>query len=205
MGTSTNSANQIKPSFTLLCTNHLMTSRLDMKHVLKLWRSSMKNHWFSSLLEWTRCICLRDTTITSIWFQSFIHNFALSNELRTHEAVRINGITVYPKKYAHGFCFAVLCCGYTLISPYPSGLLHWHWGNLTIAPVPAKQPWWIWINTSCEFIMNDCITTTKQSTTKPCAYFLGYTVWVESANWARVDQWVSITQNPSDASSIGPS
>ena len=21
---------------------------------------------------------------------------------------------VYPKKYAHGFCFAVLCCGYTL-------------------------------------------------------------------------------------------
>ena len=23
--------------------------------------------------------------------------------------------TVFPKKYAHGFCFAVLCCGYTLI------------------------------------------------------------------------------------------
>ena len=22
--------------------------------------------------------------------------------------------TVYPKKYAHGFCFAVFCCGYTL-------------------------------------------------------------------------------------------
>ena len=63
-----------------------------------------------------------------------------------------------------------------LIFPYPSGLLHWHCGNLTIAPVPAKQPWWIWINTSCEFIKNDCITTTKQSTTKPCVYFLGYTV-----------------------------
>ena len=25
--------------------------------------------------------------------------------------------------------------------------------------------------------MNDCITTTKQSTTKPCAYFVGYTVF----------------------------
>ena len=25
-----------------------------------------------------------------------------------------NTPTVYPKKYAHGFCFAVLCCGYTL-------------------------------------------------------------------------------------------
>ena len=71
-------------------------------------------------------------------------------------------------------CFVVVI--HWLIFLYPSGLLHWHCGNLTIAPVPAKQPWWIWINTSCEFIMNDCITTTKQSTTKPCAYFLGYTV-----------------------------
>ena len=71
-------------------------------------------------------------------------------------------------------CFVVV--KHWLIFPYPSGLLHWHCGNLTIAPVPAKQPWWIWINTSREFIMNDCITTTKQSTTKPCAYFLGYTV-----------------------------
>ena len=71
-------------------------------------------------------------------------------------------------------CFVVVI--HWLIFHYPSGLLHWHCGNLTIAPVPAKQPWWIWINTSCEFIMNVCITTTKQSTTKPCAYFLGYTV-----------------------------
>ena len=71
-------------------------------------------------------------------------------------------------------CFVVVI--HWLVFSYPSGLLHWHCGNLTIAPVPAKQPWWIWIKTSCEFIMNDCVTTTKQSTTKPCAYFLGYTV-----------------------------
>ena len=71
-------------------------------------------------------------------------------------------------------CFVVVM--HWLIFPYPTGLLRWHCGNLTIAPVPAKQPWLIWINTSCEFIINDCITTTKQSTTKPCAYFLGYTV-----------------------------
>ena len=80
--------------------------------------------------------------------------------------------------------FALLCLVvviHWLIFPYPSGLLHWHCGNLTIAPVPAKQPWWIWINTSCEFIMNDCITTKKQSTTKPCAYFLGYTVPMDVA------------------------
>ena len=73
-------------------------------------------------------------------------------------------------------CFVVVI--HWLIFPYPSGLLHWHCGNLTIAPVPAKQPWWIWINTSCEFIMNDCITTTKQSKTKQYAYFLGYTVHI---------------------------
>ena len=75
-------------------------------------------------------------------------------------------------------CFVVVI--HWLIFPYPSGLLHWHCGNLTIAPVPAKQPWRIWINTSCEFTMNDCITTTKQSTTNPCAYFFGYTVREDS-------------------------
>ena len=88
-------------------------------------------------------------------------------------------------------CFVVVI--HWLIFPYPSGLLHWHWGNLTIAPVPAKQPWWIWINTSCEFIMNDCITTTKQSTTKPCAYFLRYTVdtvaCAGQSIWAHIVGW----------------
>ena len=34
-----------------------------------------------------------------------------SNQLHT-PSFYLN--TVYPKKYAHGFCFAVLCCGYTL-------------------------------------------------------------------------------------------
>ena len=119
--------------------------------------------------------------------------YGLSIEMRTHcicyfpsktfskhyvfcQFVPCREFTVYPKKYAHGFwllCFVVVI--HWLIFPYPSGLLHWHCGNLTIAPVPAKQPWWIWINTSFEFIMNDYITTTKHSTTKPCAYFLGYT------------------------------
>ena len=94
-------------------------------------------------------------------------------------------------------CFVVVI--HWLIFLYPSGLLHWHCGNLTIAPVPAKQSWWIWINTSYEFIMNDCITTTKQTTTKPCAYFLGYTVhqhrvraWI--SNYIHVIEWGAITQ-----------
>ena len=100
-----------------------------------------------------------------------------------------NGVQYIPRNMHTVFallCFVVVI--HWLIFPYPSGLLHWHCGNLTIAPVPAKQPWWIWINTSREFIMNDCITTTKQSTTKPCAYFLGYTVsWrhhLEFVEWS---------------------
>ena len=32
--------------------------------------------------------------------------------------------------------FAAVCSGG--LCPYPSGLLHWHWGNHMIAPVPVK-------------------------------------------------------------------
>ena len=101
----------------------------------------------------------------------------LSLSLVPDSATSVLNKQYIPKNMHTGFAllgFVVVI--HWLVFPYPSGLLHWHCGNLTIAPVPAKQPWWIWINTSCEFIMNDCITTTKQSTTKPCAYFLGYTV-----------------------------
>ena len=97
------------------------------------------------------------------------HSYTCASVSTHLQYISINMYTVFAL-----LCFVVVI--HWLIFPYPSGLLHWHCGNLTIAPVPAKQPWWIWINTSCEFIMNDCITTTKQSTTKPCAYFLGYTV-----------------------------
>ena len=34
--------------------------------------------------------------------------------VRTGSSPRQWDVAVYPKKYAHGFCFAVLCCGYTL-------------------------------------------------------------------------------------------
>ena len=104
------------------------------------------------------------------------------DELYTRDAVVLHKTSIWDIQYIPinmHTVFALLCFVvviHWLIYPYPSGLLHWHCGNLTIAPVPAKQPWLIWINTSCEFIMNDCITTTKQSTTKPCAYLLGYTV-----------------------------
>ena len=109
------------------------------------------------------------------WFN---HPMMISIHVMLHSWPNINGssdkqyMIQYIPRNMHTvtalLCFVVVI--HWLIFPYPSGLLHWHCGNLPIAPVPAKQPWWIWINTSCEFIMNDCTTTTKQSTTKPCAW-----------------------------------
>ena len=80
---------------------------------------------------------------------------------------------------AHGFCFAVLCCGYTLtdfpISIRLTSLALWQSNDCpsaSKATLMNMDKYFMW------FIMNDCITTTKQSTTKPCAYILGYTVHV---------------------------
>ena len=46
----------------------------------------------------------------------FIQEHALENVVCEMTAILFRGrwVTVYPKKYAHRFCFAVLCCGYTL-------------------------------------------------------------------------------------------
>ena len=90
----------------------------------------------------------------------------------------ISPYTVYPHKYAHGFCFAVLCCGYTLtdflISIRLTSLALWQSNDCPSASKATLMnidKYVMWMS----FIMNDCIITTKQSTTKPCAYFLG--IW----------------------------
>ena len=131
--------------------------------------------WGLTVLSWyfiqTRCMLNQIGSNT-------IKRLSSANEYTANEFWGKRKLQYIPRNMHMVFaflCFVVVI--HWLIFPYPSGLLHWHCGNLTIAPVPAKQPWWIWINTSCEFIMHDCITTTKQSTTKPRAYFLGYTVW----------------------------
>ena len=52
-------------------------------------------------------------TVISLCHKFVIHH----NQSDTHKMlVGEEGVwyTVYPKKYAHGFYFAVLCCGYTL-------------------------------------------------------------------------------------------
>ena len=47
-----------------------------------------------------------------IKIQSDMENYLQVISWHVHKLQNV--ATVYPKKYAHGFCFAVLCCGYTL-------------------------------------------------------------------------------------------
>ena len=61
--------------------------------------------------------------------------------------------TVYPKKYAHGFCFAVLCCGYTLtdfpISIRLTSLALWQSDDCPSASKPTlmnMDKYFMWIN-----------------------------------------------------------
>ena len=55
----------------------------------------------------------QDTLDLYIWSVNIFPNFWHWNCGATY-ILYLPWITVYPKKYAHGFCFAVLCCGYTL-------------------------------------------------------------------------------------------
>ena len=86
--------------------------------------------------------------------------------------------TVYPKKYAHGFCFAVLCCGYTLtdfpISIRLTSPALWQsndWPSASKATLMNMDKYFMWIHyerlrnhnkakhnkTVCIFLGIDCI------------------------------------------------
>ena len=90
--------------------------------------------------------------------------------------------TVYPKKYAHGFCFAVLCCCYTLtdfpISIRLTSLAMWQSNDCpsaSKATLMNMDKYFIWIHyerlhnhnkakhykTVCIFLGIYCMCTTK--------------------------------------------
>ena len=68
---------------------------------------------------------------------SFLHNsreLAVNLATRHDSGTRISQSatsTVYPKKYTHGFCFAVLCCGYTL-TDFPISIRFYFTGTVAI-------------------------------------------------------------------------
>ena len=59
---------------------------------------------------------IRDSLELMLWFTTLHLSVWAMGSQQCHKSgeIRFGISTVYPKKYAHGFCFAVLCCGYTL-------------------------------------------------------------------------------------------
>ena len=72
--------------------------------------------------KWVNVFVFNPHTLQSIWTERYICEAYFHEReeeynmvLRCHKSMFILYVdTVYPKKYAHGFCFAVLCCSYTL-------------------------------------------------------------------------------------------
>ena len=87
--------------------------------------------------------------------------------------------TVYPKKYAHGFvvlCFVVVMQSF--IMNLHEVFIHIHQGCFAGTGAIVRLPQCQWSKPDGYGKISQCITTTKHRKAKPCAYFLGYTVFV---------------------------
>ena len=108
-------------------------------------------------------------------------------------------ITVYPKKYAHGFCFAVLCCGYTLtdfpISIRLTSLALWQSNDCpsaSKATLMNMDKYFMWIH--YERLHNH----NKAKHNKTVCIFLGmYCTWRENIVWS-LSQIKLLSEYPSN-------
>ena len=71
----------------------------------------MKYTRIINTLIFNKTIISRFKTSSGMWLST--NTIYKLNEMLMND-VHNNAHTVHPKKYAHDFCFAVLCCGYTL-------------------------------------------------------------------------------------------
>ena len=76
----------------------------------------------------------------------------------------------------------MLYCDINIYYPCASGLLHWHWGNHMIAPVPVKWPWRICLNKLHKSPIADNQNKTKHNKTMSIYYgtwciFMGWIQW----------------------------
>ena len=108
------------------------------------------------------CICMenRFSDIT----------FNLLRRLTIHQ----QQITVYPKKYAHGFvvlCFVVVMQSFIMNSH--EVFIHIHQGCFAGTGAIVRLPQCQWSNPDGYGKISQCITTTKHSKAKPVCIFLG--------------------------------
>ena len=90
---------------------------------------------------------------------------------------KVGVCTVYPKKYAHGFvvhCFVVVMQLFIMNSH--EVIIHIHQGCFAGTGAVVRLPHCQWSKPDGYGKISQCITTTKHSKAKTCAYFLGYTV-----------------------------
>ena len=99
--------------------------------------------------------------------------------------------TVYPKKYAHGFCFAVLCCGYTWtgfpISIRLTSLALWQSNDCPSASKAAlmnMDKYFIWIH--YERLHNH----NKAKHNKTVCIFLGIYCKCFMSHFLKSTQWI---------------
>ena len=126
-----------------------------LQHVTTKWDSSLRSRHFMSPKTFTLsrehlfmiriydCCCPCTFNVSNI-------NFTIKNPNETAPIMMRHGKYITPQEIYRHFtpCCILLWFGNGWFYPYPSGLFHWHWGNHMIAPVPAKQPWRIWVNKS---------------------------------------------------------
>ena len=86
-------------------------------------------------------------------FNFLVRLFTIRVKITPHPRYPSHMRTVYPKKYAHGFCFAVLCCGYTLtdfpISIGLTSLALWQsndWPSASKATLMNMDKYFMWIH-----------------------------------------------------------
>ena len=81
------------------------------------WRDMVERNWkLAKHFHWIWCSC----EIGRVVLVRVVYNYNLQRIYMIWIPIAVvpsftrNACTVYPKKYAHGVCFAVLYCGYTL-------------------------------------------------------------------------------------------
>ena len=114
--------------------------------------------------------------------------------MKLAKIIRFISHTVYPKKYAHGFvvlCFVVVMQSFIMNSH--EVFIHINQDCFAGTGAIVRLPQCQWSKPGRYGKISQCITTTKHSKAKTCAYFLGYTVCchVELAvDWKHVDMFI---------------
>ena len=132
--------------------------------------------------------CLNYSKYCKVYTSSTTGNIkvdmSLGLNIEMHFVTIILRNTVYPKKYAHGFvvlCFVVVMLSYIMNSN--EVFIHIHQGCFAGTGAIVRLPQCQWSKPDGYGKISQCITTTKHSKQKPCAYFLGYTVNMKNSRF----------------------